>query len=220
MIVQAAWLFWHEGDYTGAAAGFELARTNLPEYAPALEGLGRTALAAGDYTAAISWLERARKAKSSLETSAALGDAYALRTDPGDRERANALYAEVERIGRQHDPRALAAFFAQHDREPGAALALARAEYALRKDVISKDVLAFAAYRNGRIDEASKLAGEVVASGTLDARMLYHAGLIELAAANNDADREAARARMRDALRRNPGFDRVLTSAAPHLAQR
>src|SRR6266545_6850373 len=81
MIVQAAWLFWHEGDYKGAAAGFELARTNLPEYAPALEGLGRTALASGDYASASRWFERARKAKPSVETSGWLGDAYALQGD-------------------------------------------------------------------------------------------------------------------------------------------
>lgn len=221
MIVQAAWLFWNEGDYKGAAAGFELARTHLPEYAPALEGLGRTSLAAGDYAGAIAWLERALKSKASLETSAALGDAYALRNAPGDRARANALYADVERTGRQHDPRTLAAFLASHDREPAAALALARAEYALREDVISKDVLAFAAYRNGRLDEASKLAREVIATGTIDARMLYHAGLIETAAAANDAQRQAGQTRMRDALRRNPGFDRILTDAsAAQLARR
>jgi tetratricopeptide (TPR) repeat protein len=208
MIVQAAWLFWHEGDYKGAAAGFELARTNLPEYAPALEGLGRTALAAGDYRAATTWLERARKARSSIETTGWLGDAYSLL---GKRDRAQGLYAEVERDGRKHDPRTLAAFYTSHDREPAAALALATAEYALRKDVTSKEVLAFALYRNGRLEEANRLAHAVVATGILDARALYQAGLIQTAAASNDVERQAGRALMQDAFRRNPGFDRILT---------
>jgi tetratricopeptide (TPR) repeat protein len=212
MIVQAAWLFWHEGDYKGAAAGFELARTNLPEYAPALEGLGRTALASRDYTAAITWLERARKVKPSVETSAALGDAYALN---GDRERAKSAYAEVEREGKRHDPRSLAGFYTSHNREPESALQLVNAEYALRKDVISKDVLAFALYRNSRFKEASRLASEVLATGTLDAKMLYHAGLIEKAAATDDAGRRAAEARIADAVRRNAGFDPILTSESP-----
>jgi tetratricopeptide (TPR) repeat protein len=209
MIAQAAWLFWHEGDYQGAAAGFELARTNLPEYAPALEGLGRTALATGDYRAATTWLERARKARPSIETTGWLGDAYALL---GERDRAQALYAEVERDGRRHDPRTLAAFYTAHDREPAAALALAKAEYALRKDVISKEVFAFALYRNGQLAEANKLAHAVVATGLLDARALYQAGLIQLAAASNDAERQAGGALMQDALHRNPGFDRILTA--------
>lgn len=208
MIAQAAWLFWHEGDYPGAAAGFELARANIPEYAPALEGLGRTALAAGDYKSAVQWLERARSSRPSIETSAWLGDAYAL---SGDRARAKAMYAEVERDGVRHDPRALAGFYTSHDREPSNALALARAEYAQRKDVYTKDVLAYALYRNRNLDEALRLAREVVATGTADARLLYHAGVIEAAAAGDEAARAAGRARVADALRRNPGFDPILT---------
>lgn len=208
MIAQAAWLFWHEGDYPGAAAGFELARTNLPDYAPALEGLGRTALASGDYASAVRWLERARTLQPSVETSGWLGDAYALQ---GDRGRAQALYEAVERDGRTHDPRTLASFFTSHDREPAVALKLAQAEFASRKDATTKDVLAFAMYRNGLLAGAKRLALEVVASGTLDARMLYHAGVIEVAAASSDAERQAGRARVQDARRRNPGFDRVLT---------
>jgi tetratricopeptide (TPR) repeat protein len=208
MIVQAAWLFWHEGDYAGAAAGFELAMTTMPEYAPALEGLGRTELARRNYPAAVSWLERARKAKPSVETSGFLGDAYALQ---GDTSRAKVMYEEAERAGRQHDPRTLAAFYTSHDRNPEAALAMARAEYALRKDVISKDVMAFALYRNGRFEEADKLAREVLATGTVDARMLYHAGVIRTAAASEDTQRAEGRKLMADALRRNPGFDPMLT---------
>jgi len=46
MLVQAAWVFWHEGDYAGARDGFALALKGLPEYAPALEGLGRAQLSA------------------------------------------------------------------------------------------------------------------------------------------------------------------------------
>jgi tetratricopeptide (TPR) repeat protein len=211
MIVQAAWLFWHEGDYAGAAAGFELAMKTTPEYAPALEGRGRTELARGNYAAAVSWLERARKAKPSVETSAYLGDAYALQ---GDASRAKAMYEEAERAGKQHDPRSLAAFYTSHDRNPEAALAMARAEYALRKDVISKDVMAFALYRNGRLDEAEKLARQVLATGTLDAKLLYHAGVIRSAAANDEPGRAEARKLIAEALRRNPGFDPILTRAA------
>lgn len=214
MIVQAAWLFWHEGDYAGAAAGFELARTSLPDYAPALEGLGRTELARGDYASAARWLEQARKVRPSVETSGFLGDAYALQ---GYVKLAKPMYEEAERLGKQHDPRSLAAFYASHDREPEAALVAARAEYAQRKDVASKDVMAFALYRNDRLAEADQLAREVVATGTADARLLYHAGLIRTAAASDEAGRKAGRDLMADALRRNPGFDPILTrpAAAP-----
>ena len=43
-IVQAAYLFWHEGDYEGAEAGFALAEKTLPQYPPALVGRAQVAL--------------------------------------------------------------------------------------------------------------------------------------------------------------------------------
>jgi tetratricopeptide (TPR) repeat protein len=217
MIVQAAWLFWHEGDYRGADAGFDLALRALPEYAPALEGKGRVALASRDYPAAIGWLARAQRAKPTVEISAALGDAYAL---AGQAAEAEAVYARVERQGR-HDPRSVALFLATHDRQPSAALELARAEYRRRKDVYTTDVLALALYRNGQFAEADQLARRAVADGSLDARLLYHAGLIRSAVARDEAGKAEARSSMSDALRRNPGFDPILTGEqhAPALAR-
>lgn len=217
MIAQAAWVFWHEGDYRGADAGFDLALRTLPEYAPALEGKGRVSLANRDYAAAIGWLERAQRAKPSVEVSAALGDAYAL---SGATEQAAAVYARIEREGR-HDPRSVALFLATHDRQPSAALELARTEYQQRKDLYTKDVLALALYRNGRFAEADQLARQALASGTRDARLLYHAGLIRSAASREAAGKAEGQALMAEALHMNPGFDLILSGErhAPELAQ-
>ncbi|HKU37835.1 MAG TPA: tetratricopeptide repeat protein [Polyangiales bacterium] len=217
MIVQAAWLFWHEGDYRGADAGFELALRSVRDYAPALEGKGRTALASGDYATAVRWLERAERARPSVETSAQLADAYAL---AGDRERAAALYARLPNEGR-HDPRGLALYYATHALQPSAALELARSEYAQRKDLYSKDVLALALWRNGQFAEADRLARQAIAAGTPDARLLYHAGLIRSAAARDEAGKREGQALMTRALQLNPGFDPILTGErhAPELAQ-
>jgi tetratricopeptide (TPR) repeat protein len=217
MIAQAAWLFWHEGDYRGADAGFDLALRTLPEYAPALEGKGRVALANREHAAAIDWLLRAERAKPGVEVSAALGDAYAL---SGATDKAAAVYARVEREGR-HDPRSLALFLATHDRQPSAALELSRSEYAQRKDIYTQDVLALALYRNGRFAEADQLARKTLASGTRDARLLYHAGLIRSAASREAAGKLEGQALMSEALRLNPGFDLILSGErhAPELAQ-
>ncbi|HKP56663.1 MAG TPA: tetratricopeptide repeat protein [Polyangiales bacterium] len=217
MIVQAAWLFWHEGDYRGADFGFDAALRRLPEYAPALEGKGRVALSERDYPAAIDWLTRAERAKPTAPVSALLGDAYAL---AGATDKAAQVYARVEREGR-HDPRSVASFLATHDRKASEALELARTEWKQRKDVYTKDVLALALYRNGQVTEADKLAREVVASGIQDAGLLYHAGLIRRAAARDQAGKAEGQALMADALRKNPRLDPILTGErnATELAQ-
>lgn len=204
MIVQAAWVFWHEGDHAGAQAGFDLALHSVPGYAPALEGKGRAALSQGDYPAAVRWLERAHRSRPLVETAWWLGDAHALL---GDQARAKYFYEEVERQGKRHDPRSLALFYAVRDREPQVALTLARAEYAQRKDVYTKDALAFAAYRSGLQAEAERLAADILASGVPDARLRYRAGLIRNA---HDV--------MRDALRQHPGLDPILTGGRDALA--
>ncbi|HEX2676621.1 MAG TPA: tetratricopeptide repeat protein, partial [Polyangiales bacterium] len=204
MIVQAAWVFWHEGDYEGAARGFELALSQVPAYAPALEGLGRTALARGDYREAARVLERAQGLHPLAETAWWLGDAYAL---AGDRVRAAAAYREVERLAAGADPRTLAAFYAARAREPAQAVRLAQLAFAERQDCYSKDVLAFALFRSGELQEAKRLAGEAIALGVRDARLLYHAGMIFRAAG---AAAEGVKL-MHDALRLNLGFDPRLT---------
>jgi tetratricopeptide (TPR) repeat protein len=207
MTVQAAWVFWHEGDYKGAAAGFDLVLRQLPDYAPALEGRGRTALALADYPGAIRWLGRALALHPLAETAWALGDAYSL---AGDRRAADAAYARVLREAGQHDPRTLALFYATQAREPAEAVRLAERAYSERQDGYSKDALAFALFRSGELTRASRLSREVLALGVPDARLLYHAGLI--ARARGDA---AVGGELIDrALRLNPRFDPLLTGDA------
>jgi uncharacterized membrane-anchored protein len=73
--------------------------------------------------------------------------------------------------------------------------------------VFTKDALAFALYRAGELEAARRLSVEVIASGTRDARLLYHAGVIASAA----GDAERGRALIAQALRLNPRFDPLLT---------
>jgi len=200
MMVQAALIFWHEGDYAGADAGFDAALEQVPDYPPALEGKGRVALARARPRAAAGWFERALAQRSSVETAWLLGDALAL---AGDARGAARAYARVEREGAEHDPRTLAAFYATQRRRGDEAVRLARAELAQRADLYTKDTLAWALHRAGRSAEARRYSDEIVAAGTPDARLLFHAG--EILAATGDADR--GRALIERAVRLNPGFD-------------
>lgn len=179
LTVQAAWVFWHEGDYAGAARGFELALSQLPDYAPALEGLGRAALAQHRDADAVKWLARAHELHETAETAWALAEAYA-RT--GDKARAAQCYLDVERLGAASDPRTLAWFEAQPGRDPAAALKAAERAFRDHRDWYAKDALALALSRNGRQAEAKRLADEIVALGIPDARLTYHAGEIYQAA--------------------------------------
>jgi tetratricopeptide (TPR) repeat protein len=175
MMTQAAWVFWHEGDYSGAKAGFQLAASLVQDYVPALQGLGRTALATADYPEAIAKLERAQARLPQPEAAWWLGDAYAA---AGRLQEAQRLYAQVEQLAHRADPRTLALFSATQGRDLRRGLVLAKRAFEERPDVYSKDVLAYTMFRAGRVAEAAALARELVAIGTPDARILYHAGLI------------------------------------------
>jgi tetratricopeptide (TPR) repeat protein len=199
-IVQSAMIFWHRGDYAGAAAGFELARKRVREYPPALVGLGRVALANGDARRAAELFGRAYDQSPLTETAWLLGDARAV---AGDAEGATRAYALVERFGATSDPRTLSLYYATHKRKPAEALKLAEAEANVRGDLYTQDALAWALYANGRYADARAHADRALALGTKDARLLAHAGHVHLAA----GDSAEGKRLLREALALNPQFD-------------
>jgi tetratricopeptide (TPR) repeat protein len=219
-LTQAAMLFWHEGDYDGADAGLQLALQQFPDYPPALVGRARVALARGEARPAADWLARAYALSPLVETAWLLGDARQL---AGDGAGSAAAYALVLKQGRRSDPRTLALFLATQDRDRDDAVALASEERRRRGDIYTEDVLAWALFRAGRLDEAAAASARAVALGTRDARLWYHAGAIAMAR----GDEARGRALVRKALALNPGFDvtgareaRALVGIGVHTAQR
>lgn len=200
VLVQAATIFWHEGDHEGADAGFDKALERVPGYAPALVGKGRVALARGDAARAAELLDRAYRASPLPETAWLLGDA---RAASGDAVGAAQAYARVEKDGRRTDPRTLSLFLSTKARDPELALALAREEYAKRQDIVTEDALAWALYRAGRLDEAKASIVRARRLGTPDARLAYHEGAIRIAL----GERAKGRALVAHALKTNPAFD-------------
>lgn len=115
-----------------------------------------------------------------------------------------------EQIGRfPAERRHLAGFLA--DVAPDLSLELARADAETRHDVYGLDVLAWALYLNDDIDGAREQMERALRLDTEDAPMLFHAGMIAVAA----GDRDAGRDYLERALELNPRFD--LSDAA--LAQ-
>ena len=199
VLVQAAMIFWHEGDYGGADAGFDMALASFPGYAPAWVGKGRVALSQQDGATAARWFEQAFKKSPLVETAWLVGDARAL---SGDAAGAAEAHATVVRRGRLDDPRTLASFLATKKQDPAGAVRLARVELKRRADLYSQDTLGFALFRAGQLAEARVHLDAAARHGTKDASLLFHRGALLLA----QGDKESGQALLREALALNPGF--------------
>jgi tetratricopeptide (TPR) repeat protein len=210
VLVQAAMIFWHEGDYEGADAGFDKALERIGDYAPANVGKGRIAMARGDHRRAAELFDRAFKSSPLVETAWLLGDA---RSAAGDANGAAEAYARVDRDGHKSDPRTLSMFLSTKNRDAAEALSLAREEYATRKDVTTEDALAWALYRSGKIDEAKASIVRARRLGTPDARLIYHDGAIRIAAGETKKGKEL----VAQALKLNRAFDATAAKEAESL---
>jgi tetratricopeptide (TPR) repeat protein len=203
-MVQVGDQYWANGRYVEAERSFDEALTNFPDYYLALAGKGRTLAARGRYPEAAEFLGKAQAGHLNLETIILLGDVYA---KLGDEARSEAQYALAEggeqTLGAANDPHRVALFWADRSENLEKAVAIAEADYSAQQDIHASDTLAWCYYRNGRLVEAKRLAKEAMRLGTADAKILYHAGMIETGLGN----RNEARRLLEAALRLNPGFD-------------
>jgi tetratricopeptide (TPR) repeat protein len=212
-VVQAAHLFFHEGDYEGADAGYRTALQTFADYPPALVGRARVAIARNDLREAIALLRKAYAQSPLLETAVLLAET---REAAGDNQGAQEQYDQIIRQGRRTDPRTLALFLATHRRDPAEAVRLIEEELKRRGDLYTQDVYAVALYAAGRYADARAAIEPVVRLGVRDARILYHAGAIALAA----GDTGRASALLADALKLNPHFDLRGAADAAELLRR
>lgn len=208
-----AWLEWQMGensfsasDYSEAEKHYKSALEILPDYYRAIGSLARLFAARGDMQGAIAQLEKVVRLIPDPGYVALLGDLYML---SGRRDDAGTQYALVEQIGRLSDlngvlyNRQLALFYADHDLNADTAYRLATEEYKVRKDIYSADAVAWASLKLGKIEEAQAAMAEALKLGTKDAKLYYHAGMINAAA----GDRQEAIRYLGLCLKTNPGFD-------------
>jgi tetratricopeptide (TPR) repeat protein len=202
------------GDVDAAATSFEASLAELPGYPLAMYGQARVAYARGETDEAIGLLESVVAAVPRPDVLAFLGDLY---SQAGDTSRAADEYATVDFIadmatrtaGAVYD-REYALYLADHGVDAEHALDLAQAEVAVRHDVYAYDTLAWSLHANGRDAEALEASRQAMATGTLDAKLLIHAGLIELA---NGLDSEG-QAHLRSGLDLDPAFSPLVIQAA------
>jgi tetratricopeptide (TPR) repeat protein len=201
------------GDVEGAKRDFDAALAILPDYYLALAGRGRVAFAEGDIDDAIGRYRAAVAIIPRPELLAYLGDLHALNGAPADAERqyeAVDFIAELGDVQAEVANREVALFQASHGRDTAHAVRLATAELETRKDIYGYDALAWALYNDGRAARALEPALRSLALGTQDPKLLYHAGMIEIAVGRASA----GRARLEAALALNPAFDPLGAAAA------
>ena len=198
-------MYFNMGQTKDADRYYEAALRVFDHYHLALAGLGKVHAAQGNYEEAIAYYQQAIGLVPQPDYLAALGDLYFITGQP---EQAQIQYETVEFIGKlaeinqQVYNRQLANFYSDHNLHVEEALGLALAELESRKDIYGYDAAAWAHYKNGNFEEAQTLIEQAMALGTRDARLYYHAGMIEHALGND----QAARNLLEEALNINPHF--------------
>ena len=208
-----AWLRWQlgetafsVGDYETADKHFQDSLTTFPNYYRAVASLGKVRAAQGDLKGAIEQYEKVTRILPDPNYVAALGDLYKL---AGREDDAKNQYDLVEQIGRLSElngalyNRQLAIFYADHDLKPEEAYNLAAKEYETRRDIYGADALAWTALKAGKLTEAQTAIKDALRLGTQDAKLFYHAGIIEKSLGNN----KIAVDFLQKALDLNPSFD-------------
>ena len=108
--------------------------------------------------------------------------------------------------------RQLSLFLSEHNRRPLLALELGRRELKVRQDVYTHDAFAWALYRNNQFEAAAKASDQALKLGTRDAKLHFHAGMIQHKLGN----REQAIKHLTTVAEFNPNFsllDRYLAAA-------
>lgn len=194
------------GHYDQGLASYRKALVEAPGYYVALAGMGRALALEGRTREAIGYYEKAVAIVPQPDFLAALGDLDTLvhRTAGASREYGTiSVISQLATINRQVYNRLVVLYDADHGVRPDEALRLASAELAVRRDVYGYDADAWALYENGRYQEARDAEGQALAVGTVDPKLLYHAGMIAKAL----GDTVGARSDLSQALRISPRFD-------------
>ncbi|HEV8489005.1 MAG TPA: tetratricopeptide repeat protein [Candidatus Limnocylindrales bacterium] len=204
------------GDRATARAGFERALALRPTDLGALVGLARIEASEGRVRVALGLLDGAAAIAPQPEVMTLAGDLLHLE---GDEAGATERYETVRLTGvlaglpsAVYD-RQLLLFELDRDGATEELVAAARSALADRSDAAGHDLVAWAAYRLGRLDLAAAESDTALATGIRDARLIYHAGAIAIAT----GDRVRGEALIREALALGPALDPLETAQARRL---
>lgn len=177
----------------------------VPNYEPALEGLGKVAFARNDYNKAKGYFERALDSLPIAQYALDSGDTFLAL---GTTQKANQSY-QLARLAYERSEAAgvdtdleMALFLADHTTELDLALNKAESAHRNRPNIFAADTLSWVYYKRNDITEAKKYSLEALRLGEHDPLILFHAGMI----ANKNNELQEARKYIDKALKVNPYF--------------
>ncbi len=176
--VEAAKLFWYEGDLDGVDAGLQMALQAFPDYPPALALSAKVALARGKAAEAAVLAQKSYSLAALAETAWVWAEAAAAAQNEAEAKEA---LQKLERLGQQGERRVLAAYLAAKNIRLEEALTLVQTELKTRRDLNTLDTHAWVLYRLGRHAEAKTQIDAALASGVREPGLLFHQGAIQLA---------------------------------------
>jgi tetratricopeptide (TPR) repeat protein len=203
------------GNLEAAEREFDKALLIFADHHLALQGKARALMAGGDLQGAARIYEQQQSKTPSADAALALGDLYMLL---GREDAAKTEYQQFESLERKNAAlersyRHMFNYWLDHDLNLGEALIRATSEYDSRKDIFTCDSLAWALFKNGRVEEAKDLINRALRTGTKDARINYHAGMIYKTL--NIRDRAAQHLQLGAAL--NSSFDPLQAETAKKM---
>jgi Flp pilus assembly protein TadD len=190
------------GDWEGAEKLYTKAKEKLPESLEVREHLAELRGAQGRTKEAVALYEEVVTKATRAEWFQAMGDLYQSSGEPNEaqpwHDHAVSLYLKEAREGR--DFLALARFYSDSQENPAQAVDWARKALEQRHGIEIWDALAWALYKNQQGAEAGVAITKALATGTKDAHLLYHAGMIRLSIGDVAGGKKA----LREALEINP----------------
>lgn len=162
---------------------FQQALTVLPNYPDAMGNLAKLRIAQKRYAEAVQLCDRHYQSVPRARNLYYLAEALHL---AGREAEARKDFAEfegkalAESVNKDNSNRELVFYYADHARQPGKALDVAKQDYGWRHDVYTLDAYAWALHVNGQDAEARKQIEIALAVGVRDSKLFRHAGEISL----------------------------------------
>lgn len=187
-------LLLQQGRSGDARREYEHAAATFANHPMAMAGLARIKVLDGDLNGARLTLQQQLARVPTPDLAAAVGDLLAATGDATGAEQYFRMAEQIERAAWGNgpaQPQVLARFLADHDRSLAEALTLAEAAVVRRRDIFTMDTLAWNYFKAGRLPEAHKAMVQAARTGSVDARLLYHAAEIHAAGGDLESARQA-----------------------------
>ena len=206
-----------QGEYILARQLYQEALSIIPDFPFALVHLAELEIKEGNYSAAEKIYTQLSNTANSAETfdHLALEGLAQVKLLQGNKSAAEALWQKAEHEFRHHHEidsfghrRELAHLLLARGNSADLpeALALMKAEVAIRRDAETLNTLAWIFHKLGHNDEAQKVFQEALGQGVKNAEIFYRAGLVEKALGNdNQANKYFEQAKQTD----NNWFNRL-----------